>query len=723
MNISYREQPELYKLLERLCEDRLSGEDAARLEQLVLASPEHMQVYLSYIDLHGTLSWDTARTTAAASSGVPPAPTPSTPVSRAASSPQPTRDRKSARSRWARSVVLSIGVCLIAALISVLGWRFSHESDGLAKTDEDGSSAERSLADDPKSAPDSSVELRNLDNFQLPPRRDGFRPQAVTDGRSPSVVQPVVPESDFSQEPGRVGDPAGDASVNRGVVAFIDEELEREWEARQLAPSPEAKDAEWIRRVYLDLAGHIPSAREVDEFLAEVRPYKRQQLIDRLLDEPDYVYNFTTIWANLLVGRGDNPDIDRRALEAYLRQGFRNNRPWKDMVYELVSAEGDPTENGAANFLLAHLNNEAVPATAITARLFMGVQIQCTQCHKHPFNDTTQQAFWELNSFFKQTERVVQKRYDESDGRMKSEVRLVSRPIGGPTFYETRQGLVRVAYPIFSGTRVPADPQVNRREQLARLMTEGEKPLIAEAIVNRMWAHFFGHGFTRSITDMGPHAIPSHPRLLDGLAERFVESNYDLKQLIRWICSSHAYQLSSQIAETNADDQPAAGDVPAFSHMYLKSMTAEQIYDSLLVASAATGELGSQRLAMIQDRNEWIQQFVVDLETEENDEQMLLDGSITQALVRMNGELIDAALDPTAPTLIRSILNENLSDQDAVRRLALASLSREPTPQELAAFRKLLRAPRGSGRQQARTRILQDIFWAYLNSPEFVLIH
>jgi hypothetical protein len=353
----------------------------------------------------------------------------------------------------------------------------------------------------------------------------------------------------------------------------------------------------------------------------------------------------------------------------------------------------------------------------------MGVQVQCTQCHKHPFNDTTQQAFWELNSFFKQTERVVHKKYNPENGRMTSQVELVSRDVGGPTHYETRQGLVRVAYPVFAGTRVPADANVNRREALAKLMTEGEKPLIAEAMVNRMWAHFFGFGFTRSITDMGPHAMPSHPRLLDELARQFVDSNYDLKQLIRWICSSRAYQLSSKITDTNADDQPEAGDVPAFSHMYLKSMSGEQIYDSLLVAASATRAVGSQRLTDIQNRNEWIRQFVVDYETEENDEEMLLDGSVTQALVRMNGELVEAALDPSAPTLIRSVINEQLTDADAIRRLSLAALSREPTPQELTAFRRVLRAPRGASRQPARTQALQDIFWAYLNSPEFVLIH
>ncbi|MCA9022097.1 MAG: DUF1549 domain-containing protein, partial [Planctomycetaceae bacterium] len=396
------------------------------------------------------------------------------------------------------------------------------------------------------------------------------------------------------------------------IVTFINHRIQDGWKAANIEPSPFATDEEWVRRVYLDVIGRIPTTVEAEQFLKSTQPDKHQQLIRKLTSNPSYVTNWSTIWTRLLIGRTTTRNINRRALQDFLVQSFADNRSWNDIVFDLVSAEGDADTNGATNFLLAHLNNEAVPATAITTRLFLGTQIQCTQCHNHPFNDATQSQFWEINSFFKQTKVVRKKMPAKSGEKQATQLALVSLPKGGTTFYETRQGLMQPAYPKFAGVKVSDAPNVNRRQELAKLMTSGDNQQLARAMVNRMWAHFFGYGFTRPIDDMGYHNSPTHPELLNELAHQFVDSGYDIKQLIEWICLSDAYRLSSQFVAHNQSDNPDDGSTPNFSRMYVKQMTAEQLYDSLQVTAnpALVVTDYSNAWNKMQKRDQWLQQFV-----------------------------------------------------------------------------------------------------------------
>ncbi len=254
---------------------------------------------------------------------------------------------------------------------------------------------------------------------------------------------------------------------------------------------------------------------------------------------------------------------------------------------ELVAAEGSEKDNGAANYLLAHLNNQAVPATAITARLFLCQQVQCAQCHIHPIvKNWDQEQFWQLNAFFQGT-RLVEKTKQLDDGRRVSSRELVNQPVSGPIYFETLGGVMRVAYPAFDGQAVSPETSTNRRRELARLMASGEQPQLAAAFVNRLWAQLFGYGFTNPIDDMGPHNPPTHPEVLELLTREFVKSDYDVRQLLRWMCSSKLYQLSSRAIPENMADEPQNGSPPLFSRMYVKPLSAEQLFDSLLVATQA----------------------------------------------------------------------------------------------------------------------------------------
>jgi hypothetical protein len=504
------------------------------------------------------------------------------------------------------------------------------------------------------------------------------------------------------------------------VVQFINESIRQNWEANEIKPSPVAEDSDWARRVYLDIVGHIPPVDELTEFLESDEKDKRTKLIERLLDDPGYVRNWTTIWTNLCIGRQTPDQVSRMGMEKFFREAFAKNRPWDEIVAELVSAEGHYEQNGAVNFLLAQMQmpDEGVQATAKTTRLFLGMQVQCTQCHNHPFiPEWKQDQFWQFNSFFRQARKVVHQKYDPRTGRMEDDyIELVQGNYSGPVYFERRSGLMQVAFPIYFDEKVDPGPETDRRRELARLMTNGDPPLIAEAMVNRVWGRFFGYGFTRPLDDMGPHNPPSHPELIDRLSREFVAGGYDLKQLIRWIANSEAYHLTSRFGKSNESDNPAAGEMPLFSRVYVKSMEAEQLYDSLIIATNAHKSGRSNWSEAEARRQEWLQQFVIAFDTDEADETTTFNGTIPQALMMMNGPLVDNAISAEPGSFLQGVLTERGSESQKVQKLYLAALSRYPTRLELSAAQKLLRSPN-------KTAAFQDLFWALLNSNEFVFVH
>lgn len=719
---------EFWELLERLCESRLDEAGLQRLEQYVIQDRAMRSLYVDYMALHGTLHWDAAM---AAEEDFPAPELPaessgngsdaSNVVAEGAANATAERPAGN-RSTWAFRGVLALSACLLVAFGAISQRLFFD--DGTAERPDS-----RSAGTDAGTQPGGKVADRTdppakREREPIGVGRNGPRGQEVVGREDPPAGNQVVRRKPqrvpvARQQPIEI--PPGGSSLE-AVVAFVDHQVNLRWNEEGVQPSNRAADGAWLRRVTLDIVGRIPTAAEVERFLADDSPDKRRETIDRLLDDPQYVRNWTTIWSNLLVGRRPSRDVDRPALEKFLRDSFARNRPWKDIVVDLVSAEGDGSRNGAANFLIAHLNNEAVPATAITARLFLGTQVQCTQCHNHPFNSWKQSQFWELNGCFQQA-AVVKKKPKDRKG--KPRVELVNRNIGGPIFYPKRNELLMAAFPKFEGRQIDASPGVNRRAELSRLMFESDRKLVARSMVNRMWAHFFGHGFTRRVDDMGPHSPASHPKLLDRLADEFVHSGYDLKRLIRWICNSRPYQLSSRFNDTNHDDNPAAGLPPAFSRMYVKAMTAEQLYDSLMIATQADRAVAGNWDEVARKRNRWLQQFVIEFNTDENDEATTFDGTIPQALMLMNSRLVQNAVSAKPGTYLHRVLNEDRPDEAKVRMLALAALSREPTPRESAAFHKALSrsTPRGTNRRQTKAETLEDIFWAFLNSNEFILIH
>ncbi|MFV0445267.1 MAG: DUF1549 domain-containing protein, partial [Planctomycetaceae bacterium] len=513
---------ELSDLLSALCDQRLEESDRARLEALVLADRDNLRFYLRYMQLHGLLHWDVAGGTVVPLVDMPQLPAG---LAQAASAPRDGR-----LFRW---------LLVVAAAVAVLAgwwrWRDNAGRDGVPQL------AQRTPSDEllvtmPDLAPVADSPPRTVPQVHLS-GRDRHVESSSTDGAPETVA---APQSPSALAWGVTGNRSSES-----MISVIDRELRDYWRENEVVPAERAEDANWLRRVHLDLVGRIPEIDVVQAFLADNRADKRARLVDDLLSSPDFARHASVAWTNLLIGHTAPREVNRPALEKFLREQFHRNRPWSETVTQLVSAEGYEDENGAANFLLAHVNNEAVPATAVTARVLLCEQLQCTQCHNHPFVDWTQDRFWQLNAFFQQTEIVRHRQVDpESGRRLRDRLELVSIESGGPTYYEDRQSRMIVAYPQFAGQTVEAAPEVNRREELARLLCEGDQPQVARAFVNRMWGTLFGYGFTDPIDDMGPHRQPVMPELLEALSAEFVRSGYDVKQLVRWICLSEAYQLS-----------------------------------------------------------------------------------------------------------------------------------------------------------------------------------
>ena len=640
-----------------------------------------------------------------------------------------TRPAASRSRTWSQTAiitsVLTIGACLGLIAIKFLPPTNPESDAPVAKN------TKKSSTQDPTGkAPDTQ-------NSQESPK-----PPTIAD-KTPSQPQESTPSTPFDNEAGPVRPPevasSGDNSSatriepfeNKAIIKFVNHELSTSWQAASLSPSPTATDAEWCRRVYLRLLGRIPTKQELDAF-ASSKPSvdKRTALVEKLLNDKQYVEEYarhwTTIWTNLLIGRrggiGKGDLANREGLQKYLGDVFQQNRPYDQMAYELISATGSNTPgtedyNGAVNFMLASMSDQATLATARTSRIFLGKQLQCVQCHKHPTNNWAQQNFWEMNAFFRQLHVVKDKQSNVNRLVNQDFVGKQGDPNDAEIYYGQLDGSMSVAYPRFLGGKpLEHNGQVakfDRRTELAKLVRQSDD--LSRALVNRIWAHFLGYGFTRPIDDMGHHNPASHPKLLDHLTQQFSAHGYDMKDLFRWIALSDAFALSSRLSATNSLDTPELGEIAYFSRYYMRPMQPEEVYQSLLVVAGRNQPTGSP-LEIEQARRDWLGQFAQKMETDEGDESNLFSGNIHQSLVMMNGPLMKQATSANARSVLAKVMESKMETRQKVEHLFLASVARKPTKRELKLVQQMLA-------KTTTHQMLQDIWWALLNSNEFILDH
>jgi hypothetical protein len=555
------------------------------------------------------------------------------------------------------------------------------------------------------------------------PMRPGLGPQP-----DPMLAArpPVAPVNVHDLVPKKYDQAIGDAEM----VSYINSTLADSWKANKVQPSPAASEEEWCRRVFLRLIGRIPTVDEVRKFASDKTRDKREKLVTRLMEDEQYAEQFNAhwagVWANLLIGRTMTRDAEqlasREGLEQYLRQSLAAKKPYYQMVFELLTAEGSAQPgskdfNGAVNFLVASLGQDATLATARTSRVFLGQQLQCAQCHQHPTNDWGQHQYWAMNAFFRQA------RIEQVAGvtRLTNED-FVDRPkvtTEGEVYFELPNGTVRATGPQFiDGTKVAASGRledVNRRQELAKLVVTS--PQLGPALVNRLWSHYFGFGFTRPVDDIGPNNQPSHPELLAKVSEQFAAHDYDLRKVMKWLVLSDAFGRSSRITPNNLADAPEAGSAPLFSHYYTRQLPAEEVYNSLLIAGDLRKKAGSQR-ELETARVDWLSQFNRPMGTDDSEEESHFNGAMRQSLIMMNGDLMRRAVSNDDGSLLKHLQQSNLKPEEKVEHLFLAALSRQPTKRELEAVKQITAQHKGDA-----TAALEDIWWALLNSNEFILDH
>ena len=524
--------------------------------------------------------------------------------------------------------------------------------------------------------------------------------------------------------------PSDTANDVREMVGVINTKLEAAWKENNLTPSANANDYEFIRRASLDILGRIAKPQEIAQFLKDPKDTRRTKLIDRLLSNPDYPRHWANVWSNWLLSRAGTfgRGTYHEQMATWLEDQFAQNKPYHDIVRELLTAKGKNTDNGAVNFILAHVGEaepanrrrengqfQMVPITSRVSRLFLGIQTQCTQCHDHPFDaNLKQEHFWGINVFLRQVARdgTPPNMRQRDMGYPALTLKEDDRANGdGVIAFEKRNGVFRETKArFFEEKDLKLGKTANRREELARLILESDS--FPKAIVNRMWSVFFGKGFCNPIDDFNEQNQVANPELLAELGKKFKHYGYDLKKLIRWMCNSEAYSLSVVANKTNDKVEHEV----FFSRMLLKALSPEQIFESLMVATQSEQAKDAKK----QQMDRWLGSLVQTFGDDEGNE-VSFNGTVVQALIMMNGQDINEAISRDKGT-VSWALTKGRTWRPAINDLYLAALNRPVGNQEFLRILQKMRLRPGFRDKNPRAP-LEDMLWALLNSNEFMLNH
>lgn len=606
----------------------------------------------------------------------------------------------------------------------------------------------------------------------------------------------------------------------------INEFIAKGYEAAGIAkPAERASDLEFMRRLFIDLQGRIPTVEEIKDFEADGGPNKRVRLVQRLLHErkfapkvngkavteaaglkkvpidysAGYAANFAEIWSVWLITRSGVDDIYRQQLQLWLEEQLDNNVPYRDFVTALVTATGKSNENGAVHFIFRHLGDpitadtkgaqvdyrregryDNVPVTSRVTRLFLGIQTQCTQCHDHPqAKEWKQRDFWGVNAFFRQTDKRGQQ----------TAMGKKAAPVGnfvelsdvkdwntdGTVFYDQRDGQRKAMFATMLKDIAQAEKDQKSTKTLNSLGTlpngKTRRQVLADwilqhdnferAAVNRMWGHFFGRGLHKepTVDDFKSDNEVVHPELLEYLAGEFKKYNHDVKKLLEWICTSDAYGLSHVAAKGLTDVKYD----PYFARMPLKAMSPDVLFESLAVATRARTRMTEDAYTGL--KRTWSAQLVKNFGDDEGNEANF-NGTILQALLMMNGRTLNDQIksDRTRgiiTDLVKKHTRGTATNFAAITdELFLMTVSRHPTSAEVA---KIEQVRTGSARinigapapgattgtppkkgpnpppkgptggapvpavnpndGNAVVGFYEDVFWALLNTNEFMLNH
>lgn len=488
----------------------------------------------------------------------------------------------------------------------------------------------------------------------------------------------------------------------------IDRAIQQRLRQLRIAPAPLADDASFLRRATLDILGRLPTAEEARHFLRDNASDKRARLVDHLLQQPEYADYWALKWADLL-------RVDRRALghkDAYayyrwIHQQFASNRPFDDFARDLITAAG-PLRDRPAGHFYSVVKSPGERASTLS-QVFLGVRIACAQCHHHPFDRWSQTDYLGFSSYFAPLKRGAS--------------------IRGPAIFAANS-VAQLKHPR-TGKQVPAHPlghslaegnrEVSRgdlRSELADWMTRPDNPWFARAAANRYWAHFFGRGVVEPVDDLRDTNPPSNPELLDVLAEKLIAADFDLKQLIREITTTKAYQRSTAVNATNERDEQN------YSRKLLKRLEAEVLFDAVVqvtgVEEKFDGAPYGYRAVQLWDsetKHEFLAQFGRPQRKTACSCERMTTPNVGQVLHLLNSPELSAKITD-AKGHVAQWCERLENDKALIEELYLTMYARRPVEDEMQTALAHLSETRGSRRENA-----EDLMWALMNSLEFVFNH
>jgi len=497
---------------------------------------------------------------------------------------------------------------------------------------------------------------------------------------------------------------------------FIDELVFRKLKLLGLPPSAVCDDSTFLRRVTLDLAGRLPTEEEAREFLASKDSSRRDLLIDRLLESNDYASFFTNKWSTLLRNQRTEQFREQSKAGTYLfhnwiRQALQENRPYDLFVRQILTASGEASENPAV--LWYRSEKDATSQVEDVTQLFLGQRIQCAKCHHHPFERWSQADYYRLAAFFSQVGR--------KPGAVKTDDRIYHKAgLAVSTHPRTGEKLTPSG---LGQTPLTLAPEIDPRVELVNWMTSPENPYFAKALVNRYWKHFFGRGLVDPEDDMRATNPPVNPELLAALEKEFISSKFDMKQLIRTICQSTTYQLSSIPNAYNQDDRQN------FSRFYPRRLNAEVLLDAVDMvtgsASRFSGMPAGARAVDLPDSN--FPSYFLTVFGRPKGESVCecergSDSNLAQSLHLINSPELSGKISNGTGNALRLAKAKEMPVPEKIRELYLLAYSREPSADEVTVITEYLNQkalPDGSENKQ----VYEDLVWSLINTKEFLFNH
>ncbi|MBK8040285.1 MAG: DUF1553 domain-containing protein [Verrucomicrobiaceae bacterium] len=477
-------------------------------------------------------------------------------------------------------------------------------------------------------------------------------------------------------------------------------------------PSDTCSDAEFLRRTSLDAIGMLPSVEEARAFLADKNPSKYEQWIDQLLERAEWADHWAIKWGDLIRPNPSRVGVKPvYLLDQWIRQSFRENKPWNRFVTELLTAEGNTHKNGPV--AIWRDKREPIDAATFIGQIFLGVRLECAKCHHHPTEKWDQTDYYQMAAFFTQMKRKGQG---------------ISAPISGePEQWWFAPGTASIEHPVTKVSlkpRPPADKEIpiaesqDPRAVLADWMTNPKNPHFAHAIVNRVWSSFMGRGIVDPVDDFRASNPPTNPALLDWLAADFVQHGYDLKHLMRTIMRSQIYRLSSLPNETNA------ADLKNYSRSYRRRLPAETLLDAVCAVTEVKETFSGMPPDALakQTWNHKLESQFMDAFGRPNASsecpcEREAKPSVVQALHLMNSTKLQDMLVSSKGRVTRMAKSDAKPEQ-IVEELYLACFSRLPDAEEMTIATSAFTA-----KDATRQTALEDVLWSLLNSAEFVFNH